>query len=210
MSEYFCGIGKIPKGKTRGSIENCMKQKQIRYYGIVAVDPKLVESKKKVDLQTEMFKLKKIEQKAKDLIKEFNHIKLIINKDISKYPEREKKLYEKEIEKAKKKGKELMKKRDPLIKKMNLQKKKIDKLEKLKDKDDKKIKNIQNKKVLVIPPGTGQKFWNQFIKKHSVFIKDLDSNKYKSKPKKGITSEVGKKFWDQLMKKHSKFINELK
>lgn len=43
MSEKFCGIGKIPKGYKRGTMKDCLEKKQVRYYGLKKVDPKLVE-----------------------------------------------------------------------------------------------------------------------------------------------------------------------
>lgn len=43
MSNIFCGIGEIPYGKKRGSMIQCAKSGQIRYYGIEKVDPKIIE-----------------------------------------------------------------------------------------------------------------------------------------------------------------------
>lgn len=52
MSNAFCGIGNIPKGKKRGSMKECVEANQIRYYGLKKVDQKLIDSinsKKKID-----------------------------------------------------------------------------------------------------------------------------------------------------------------
>lgn len=39
----YCGIGPVPKNSRLGSMKECADKKQIRYYGIKKVDPKLVE-----------------------------------------------------------------------------------------------------------------------------------------------------------------------
>lgn len=43
MSNIFCGIGKIPKNKKRGSMKECAEAGQIRYYGIKKIDQKIIE-----------------------------------------------------------------------------------------------------------------------------------------------------------------------
>jgi hypothetical protein len=44
MSNIFCGIGDVPKGKKRGSMAQCAEMGQIRYYGVKKVDQKLISS----------------------------------------------------------------------------------------------------------------------------------------------------------------------
>jgi len=45
MENKFCGVGKVPKGKTRGSMIDCVKKSQIRYYGLKKIDPTLIAAK---------------------------------------------------------------------------------------------------------------------------------------------------------------------
>lgn len=45
MSKKYCSIGKIPKGKVRGSMTDCVKARQVRYYGLKKIDPTLIVSK---------------------------------------------------------------------------------------------------------------------------------------------------------------------
>ena len=44
MSNAFCGIGQIPKGKKRGSMKDCAELGQIRYYGLKKIDQRLVDN----------------------------------------------------------------------------------------------------------------------------------------------------------------------
>ena len=39
----YCGIGDVPKGKVRGTAEQCLKMNQVRYYGIEQLDPEIVK-----------------------------------------------------------------------------------------------------------------------------------------------------------------------
>ncbi|AEX61856.1 hypothetical protein CE11_00724 [Megavirus courdo11] len=97
MSEdMYCGIGKIPKGKIRGTPEYCIEANQVRYYGLKKIDSNLLSMSKgrKTDLVRQQLKLKRIEDDAKILIKEVKNIKLIINDDLAR--ESSKKKLEKE------------------------------------------------------------------------------------------------------------------
>ena len=60
----YCGAKILPKGRTRGTEDQC--KNQLRYYGIKAIDPKLLD-KWETNLQTNK-NIKKIQksQKAKD------------------------------------------------------------------------------------------------------------------------------------------------
>jgi len=52
MVDSYCGIGKVPKKKKRGSMKECAEKGQIRYYGIKKIDKKLAENAvrvKKID-----------------------------------------------------------------------------------------------------------------------------------------------------------------
>lgn len=175
MEEYFCGIGKVPKGKERGTMEQCLQQGQVRYYGLVKIDPKVIENnnkKKKIkNLQEEEFKLKNLETKAKKLVRDIKFQRIILNNNES--PEKKKKAATREL-------KILFKQRDNLIKNLKNQSKKV--------KDMQKIKEMEKQKILVIPKG--KNYWNEFIKKHSAFIKDLDMM---MKPKKVVKKKVVQK-----------------
>jgi len=46
----YCGAKAVPKGKKRGSMVDCVKNSQIRYYGIKTVDNKLIEAHAKKKL----------------------------------------------------------------------------------------------------------------------------------------------------------------
>ena len=43
MPDVFCGIGKVPPKAKLGSMKECAEKKQIRYYGVKKVDPKILE-----------------------------------------------------------------------------------------------------------------------------------------------------------------------
>lgn len=66
MSKIFCGVGDVPKGKKIGSMKDCTKAGQIRYYGLKKIDKRLVDeylnkkksSKKKTNLQNQINELK--------------------------------------------------------------------------------------------------------------------------------------------------------
>ena len=45
MSVY-CGIDEVPKGKKRGTLEECTAAGQLRYYGIKKIDAKKVAKTK--------------------------------------------------------------------------------------------------------------------------------------------------------------------
>lgn len=109
---YYCGIGKIPKNKTRGDASTCKKMRKIRYYGIETVNPKVLTetNMKKYDYNKEAFKLKKIEEDAKLLIKDINHQKIIISKSTGT-----------KLKNAKKKLDTLISKKNGLIKKLKAQ-----------------------------------------------------------------------------------------
>ena len=47
MSKPYCGTGDPPKGYRRGTVEECIKMKQVRYYGLEKISAKELENKKK-------------------------------------------------------------------------------------------------------------------------------------------------------------------
>ena len=78
----FCGITPVPKGKRRGTPQYCAAAKQIRYYGLVAIDPKLL-GKKPPSLSEiatrEIISHRKLLNQAQILVKKAQQLKLIIN-----------------------------------------------------------------------------------------------------------------------------------
>lgn len=107
--KIFCGINKIPKGKKRGTVFECGKAKQIRYYGMVVIDKKVLGAldKKIVDKSKQLDKLfiklvglrgkirginrkiegekdKKVVRKLKNEIDKVNEEKAKVNAEIQK------------------------------------------------------------------------------------------------------------------------------
>lgn len=79
----YCGIGKIPTNKVRGTPEYCVQTNQVRYYGLELIDEDLIKKSKgkNSNLVEEQLKLKKIEERAIGLINEVKKIKIILESD---------------------------------------------------------------------------------------------------------------------------------
>ena len=84
MSKIYCGIRKVPKGKKRGTMDECIKSKQVRYYGETKIHKKLLKAPKRKSRAKPAKELliNKIERRVKkeklkrnDLMKEFKNIK---------------------------------------------------------------------------------------------------------------------------------------
>jgi len=61
--KIYCGLGEIPKGKRRGTMHECAKLNQIRFWGLKKVDKKVADAlieKKKGKIPTELDLKKKI------------------------------------------------------------------------------------------------------------------------------------------------------
>tara|TARA_R110000782_G_scaffold41328_1_gene94875 strand:- start:887 stop:1258 length:372 start_codon:yes stop_codon:yes gene_type:complete len=43
----FCGVGPVPKGKVMGSLNACMKKRQVRQYGIKKANFNILDAEKK-------------------------------------------------------------------------------------------------------------------------------------------------------------------
>ncbi len=74
MSDIYCGVGKLPKGKKYGSMKQCAEQGQIRRYGLFKVDKRTIEaaqsSRKKSASESELLEeLVVIRARIKKLIK---------------------------------------------------------------------------------------------------------------------------------------------
>jgi len=82
----YCGAGSVPRGMVRATPEYCVQRNQIRYYGIVAIDPSILKTAKgkTSDLNKEKLKLLKLRDLAKILLNEGNKIKITLNDDTAR------------------------------------------------------------------------------------------------------------------------------
>jgi hypothetical protein len=124
MSNIYCGIAKIPKGKKRGTANQCLKAKQVRYYGVEAIvldEIKKILSKDEEHNQLikEQLKLKKLEDDGVLLIKNFKNIKLKI--ELRQEDGKSTKTLDKQLQ-------DLQKKKVTLLKKIKKQRKLINDL----------------------------------------------------------------------------------
>ncbi|AGC02111.1 putative low complexity protein [Acanthamoeba polyphaga moumouvirus] len=128
--EMYCGIGKIPKGKIRGTPEYCLEANQVRYYGLKKIDPDLLSmtTSRKSSLVKEQLKLKRLQDDAKILIKEVKNVDLVLNDDMAR---------ESNIKRARKRKDELLIKRDKLVTRIKKQREIVKALEKREDQQNK-------------------------------------------------------------------------
>lgn len=119
----YCGIGRVPKGKERGTAKQCVKLNQVRYYGLHEIDPELLENKKKkkVNIVDEQLKLRTLQEKSKRLVRNYKELSKIFEDEESTA---------KQIKNANKKKEKMIKEKDILLKKLKEQKKIISDLEK--------------------------------------------------------------------------------
>ena len=119
--QKYCGIREVPNGKQLGSPEHCLKTNQVRYYGIKKIDKNLLNNakniKKKINPIKEQLKLKKIQDDARFLLREFKKTRLILEAATST-------VYEKKM--AQKKIEAILKRKDVLRKRLTAQKKIVD------------------------------------------------------------------------------------
>lgn len=74
----YCGSGAVPKGKSRGSAEYCLRKNQVRYYGVEKIDGKLLKEHSSAD------RIKTVEEERSRYNNfVFKHNK--INKDLKAY-----------------------------------------------------------------------------------------------------------------------------
>lgn len=138
-NKMYCGIGDVPKGKVRASLDYCIKNNQVRYYGLVAIDPKVLEkykAKRTSNLIKEQLKLKRLEDDGKILVKEYRNLKVIVDNKESKPSQ---------IKKAQKRIDVLVEKRDKLLKKLKSQRKLVKQLLKEEKEGSKTSKPKKNK-----------------------------------------------------------------
>jgi hypothetical protein len=127
MSNKYCGILKVPKGKVRGTPKQCLALNQIRYYGLEPIDEILLQRKRRPtkagpDLTKEQLKLKKIEGRAKALILESKHLRIILDNKDEVTPT--------QYKNAQKKMNALLIRRDKIKAQFTAQKKKVAQLKK--------------------------------------------------------------------------------
>jgi len=169
----YCGIKKIPKGKKRGTMRECIQKGEVRYWGLNVVDRKIIHAVKNMNVNKEKVirlrgtrngmltkkkrliqdiireknekKKNELKQKAKDLIKEINNISEKI-KEIGGDIRRQ----DKTIIKVKKEIKFDKAKFGNVINKIEDNIKKQEKLEKIEDKKFNQIKKEfeKSKKIL--------------------------------------------------------------
>lgn len=80
-NKYYAGIGPVPKGKVRAPPEYCLQNNLVRYYGLVAIDKELLEKfrkNKESNLQKEQLRLRRLQDEAKIIIKEYRNLKLAL------------------------------------------------------------------------------------------------------------------------------------
>jgi len=133
---YYCGAGELPRGKIRAPVDYCIERNQVRYYGLIAIDPALIERTKRGvgSLNKEKVKLQGLISDAKLLVAEFKGVKLSLeHKDLS----------ESARKKLLKKKEELLVRRDKLKKKQTDQREIIARLER----EEKKLEKAQAKEA---------------------------------------------------------------
>lgn len=136
----YCGIGKIPKGKKRGTAKECIKANQIRYYGLEKIDMDAINKAKKKKPKTgtyiqESIKLINLNTKARVLIEKIKTAKVIIESEgTSKAQKNE----------ARRNLDTYYARRPKIIKKIKDQRKIVDDM---KPKEDKPIKKKSSKKA---------------------------------------------------------------
>lgn len=81
--KYYCGIGPIPRGQKRGSAAYCIRNNQVRYYGLEEITEKQINKYKGTsnDLQKEEIKLKKLEYDAMGIVREAKNVKFAMEQD---------------------------------------------------------------------------------------------------------------------------------
>jgi hypothetical protein len=62
----YCGID-APKGKERGTAEECQKRNQVRYYGQVAVEPEILQIRVQPKINTLVRRFNTSKKKLQDL-----------------------------------------------------------------------------------------------------------------------------------------------
>ena len=119
-NKLYYGLDPVPKGKTRGTMEEAIRAKQVRYYGQVLLDPTLIRTVEgDMVIHKERGNFLKLNNKAKKLISDIKVARMLYEKDSD----------EKTKKKDKKALDKLLVKRDALVVKLKKQKEYITSLE---------------------------------------------------------------------------------
>ncbi len=82
MSNPYCGYAKVPKGRVRGTLQQCKAMKQLRYYGIEQFDPAVINQLVDLKIQYDkaMANFTKYASLAKKLVSDLAHNKRLAAK----------------------------------------------------------------------------------------------------------------------------------
>lgn len=131
MTEYYCGINDVPKGKRRGTPKECYDSKQVRYYGLEIIPEEVLNMVKDIPVESELIKarlrLRALAEKAKALQRDMAKQKLIINEPAARKGQ---------VNAAKRRRLEIIKSAKNLAKKLKAVNVDIEKLEELKKRKD--------------------------------------------------------------------------
>lgn len=118
----YCGALKVPKGRKRGTDDECIAMKQLRYYGIVKADPnKKSMAKVKDELEDAKFKLRDIQIFIKKAMEEAAYSDKILKSEKSSKVQ---------LDRAKKDRPKIKAKLDKLISELAIRRKIVDDLKK--------------------------------------------------------------------------------
>lgn len=186
----YCGIGAVPRGKERGSAEHCVRVNQVRYYGKLAIDPKVLDKAKlsKGNLIQEQLKLKKIEDDAKVLVRNVKQIRIIL--DDKNAPDKQKAMARKQLE-------GYSKQRDKLVASLKKQQKIVEDIEenkRIEDEAERKAKKAKSKAKAKVASKSKSKTTTKTKTKSKSGSKTAATRpKAKSKPKSKSKSKSGSK-----------------
>jgi hypothetical protein len=90
MTDIYCGVKNVPKGKKRGTMKQCASKGEVRYYGLKRIDPKLLEH-----AQSKKGKM----GSKKDLEKRMIILRVRLRKTKTKYAEEKNQKKKQEIKK---------------------------------------------------------------------------------------------------------------
>jgi len=80
MADAYCGIKKVPKGRKRGSMQECAEAGKIAYYGLKKIDTRMLEYAKargsrKMTRDKLLIKMASLKGKVKKYTTDINHTK---------------------------------------------------------------------------------------------------------------------------------------
>ncbi len=138
----YCGVGNVPKGKKRGTVKECIRANQVRYYGLEKIDMDKINKVKKKKPKTgsyidESLKLINFNTKARVLTEKIRTAKAIISSDGTTKSQKNE---------AEKNLKAYFNARPKLVKKIKNQQKIVTDLKKKEELKKKPAKNTEPKK----------------------------------------------------------------